>query len=556
MEARFKPVRGLFGRRGAKFKVPEYQRGFEWDEKNFEDLWADLQRIGGRINKHYLGNIILLGEEGDDVFEIVDGQQRMVTISILMMAIRDSDQVSDPEDMRIDDVINCYPSNEALRRLNLHDEESDQDFEKLWKGRTEDIGGNIKTAYDFYSEKVNKLSTQEIDELLSKIANDLRVVETISQDTSLAYMIFQSQNERGLEVNPEVLIKARIFGEAERLESSQNEQRVKGKWKQVYRLLQDNLGNPRFGEAYRIRRPITQILLNSEITTPTEVDRSALYRTFDENLQDYGDVLEFVEWFSDMTDDYLDIASSDYDVRARHLSEGTRRNIQYFNAASTHAETLSLSILEATDDDRRLKENFRLAAALAMRMMLAGYRSSARKKAVHGASREIRRGGNIRDVIKSKITESGPTDGEIIEHLKGNSQTIRGQWRFRTLLVLVSIEENRRGPLRMDLDNLHIEHIAPRNTFGNRRNSYAEWKRDLDKEQFDDIQDLIGNLVLLQPEDHARLDESSFVSKRNVYGNSDVKLAEEITAYEEWNNEKIITRSENLGRELADIWSI
>jgi len=556
MEARFKPIRSLFGRRGAQFEVPEYQRGFEWDEKHFEDLWADLQRIGGRVNKHYLGNIILLGEEGDDKFEIVDGQQRMVTISILMMAIRDSKNTPDPEDKRIDDVINCYPSNQVQRRLHLHDKDSDRYFQNLWEGNSNDIGGNIETAYVFYSNKLNNLSGEKISELLSKVVEDLRVVETISQDASLAYMIFQSQNERGLEVNPEILIKARIFGEAERLDSPTREKEVKGRWKQIYRRLDNNLDSPRFSKSYRIRRPITQILLNSGMTTPTEIDKSALYRTFDEILQDYGDVQKFVDWFDSMLDTYLEIASSDYDVRGRDLSQGTRRNIQYFNAASSHAETLSLSILKETEKKDRLKENFRLAATLVMRMMLAGYRSSARKKAVHGASREIRRGSDIRDTIIKQINEVGPTEAEIQEHLKANNMTIRGQWRFRTLLVLVAIEEERRGPLRMELDNLHIEHIAPRNTFGDRNNSYSTWRRNLNEDQYGDIKDSIGNLVLLEPGDHARLDESSFTSKRNIYSNSDIKMAEEIANYDEWNTEKIVERSEHLANELSKKWSV
>jgi hypothetical protein len=556
MEARFKPIRSLFGRRGAQFEVPEYQRGYEWDEKNFEDLWADLQRIGGRVNKHYLGNIILLGEEGAEKFEIVDGQQRMVTISILMMAIRDCENVPDREDKRIDDIINCYPSNEVRRRLHLHDEDCDRYFQNLWEKDSTNIGGKIEKAYDFYSRKLSSLNEEEISELLSNVVEDLRVVETISQDNSLAYMIFQSQNERGLEVNPEVLIKARVFGEAERLDSPADEREVKGRWKQFYRRLNDELDSPRLSESYRIRRPLTQILLNSDVTTPTEIDKSALYRTFDETLQDYNDIKELVKWFNSELDIYMEITSSDYNVRARDLSQDTRRHVQYFNTASSHAETLSLSILEHTEKKERLKENFRLAATLAMRMMLAGYRSSERKKAVHGASREIRRGGEVRESIIEQINEAGPTNAEIEEHLKANNMTIRGQWRFRTLLTLVAIEEERRGPLRMELDNLHIEHIAPRNTFGEGRNSYSAWKRILDEEEFSDVKDTIGNLVLLEPSDHARLDESSFTSKRNVYSNSDIKMAEEVSMYDEWDVDNIIDRSEHLANELATKWSI
>lgn len=89
MEAKFRTIRQLFSKPGAKFEVPDYQRGYEWSKKEFEDLWLDIQRVGSNVDQHYLGNIILLEKQRGQVYEIVDGQQRMVTVSLLVMAIRD-----------------------------------------------------------------------------------------------------------------------------------------------------------------------------------------------------------------------------------------------------------------------------------------------------------------------------------------------------------------------------------------------------------------------------------------------------------------------------------
>ena len=75
MKAQFKPIRQLLGRPGFQFEVPDYQRGYEWEEKHLEDLWNDLQRIGNGIGFHYFGNIILRQKYGGNTFEIVDGQQ-------------------------------------------------------------------------------------------------------------------------------------------------------------------------------------------------------------------------------------------------------------------------------------------------------------------------------------------------------------------------------------------------------------------------------------------------------------------------------------------------
>ncbi|WP_254768833.1 HNH endonuclease family protein [Salinilacihabitans rarus] len=216
-----------------------------------------------------------------------------------------------------------------------------------------------------------------------------------------------------------------------------------------------------------------------------------------------------------------------------------------------------MAILGNMEDDRRKKEYLRLAAILSMRMMLADYRSSDRKKAIHNAAVTINKGEDIKETLIQHIHNYGPEDAEIIEHQKANSMPLRGQWRFRTLLTLVSIEEERRGPLMVEIDNLHIEHIAPRNTFGSgRRNSYSNWKRRLNRDEFEDAKDRLGNLTLLSPEDHGRLDESSFTSKRNVYRNSDIKIAEEVSEYDGWSVEEIERRTEILAGDLVSKWSI
>lgn len=557
MEARFRRVRDLFGKSGVKFEVPPYQRDFEWERKHFEDLWVDIQRIGERVNQHYLGNIILLEKDEGESFEIVDGQQRMITLSILLMAIRDTPTSENNNDRRIDDVISTYPASSAIRRLYLSDEEADESFKHLWNGDTDEAIGVVKEAYDFYYDRVKDYTSAEIDDLLDNIINRLRVVQTVSRDTSLAYMVFQSQNERGKEVSPQILARARIYGEAEDLGNEQDRQVVTGRWNHIYRLLEDNLGGPRFQDDLIVRRPLSQILVNSPISTPTRIDKRTLYRNFDAALLTYDNVVEFVEWFQEQVNIYLELTSKNYKVSGRNIPADGVRHLQYLNSASTHSEGLSLAIYNKIDDENLLVEYFRLASILAMRMELGGSASATVRDAIYTTARDVRETDGIREiraVLHQSIEKNTPTDPEIIEHLKANNQTIRGPWKFRTLLKMVSIEEERRGPLRLDLEQLDIEHIAPRNTFNNPK--YSSWRRRLDSDEFEDRMNKLGNLTLLLPSDHARLDETSFNSKKNAYRNSDVKIAEEIADYDDWTDEEIEERTERLAEELVDRWSI
>ncbi|MCU4719679.1 DUF262 domain-containing protein [Halapricum hydrolyticum] len=562
MEARYKKIRDLFGgKRGAVFHVPEYQRGYEWEKKHWRDLWTDVDRIGKQVEQHYLGNIILLKRDSGSLYEIVDGQQRMVTISILMMSIRDTPHFGTEDgrlgDVRLEDILEVNRGDDPEPKIILADEEAEEEFNKLWRGEVEDANGRVRKAYEYYSGEVDGLEEQELEELLNNICDYLRVVETVATDPSLAYSIFQSQNERGKEVSPQILAKARIHGAAEDIDDLEKSKEITRRWGHIYNLLEDDLGGPRFQRRLRIRRPMTQILINSEVPTPRQVDKSELYRNFEKVLDNYDDVYDFVMWFQDQVDIYLQISSNSYDVEGRNVPDDAIRHLQYLNSASTHSEVLSLAIYNNIEDDILLKENFRLASILAMRMELSSMSSADTRDAIYGTAAEVRKTedqNDIRQTLRDCIREYTPSDGEIEEYLKANSMNIRGSWNFRTLLALVSIEEERRGPWKMEIEDLHIEHIAPRNTYGDP--DYYEWRERLDDDRFEQQKDMLGNLTLLLDSDHASVVETSFSDKKRTYSDSDVKIAEEVSRYEDWTSEDIDQRTEDLAKELIDRWSL
>lgn len=71
---------------GKHFRVPLYQRVYSWPEELWEDLWQDLGRLAAtERGRHFMG-VVVLEERGDRDFVIVDGQQRLVTLTILAIA--------------------------------------------------------------------------------------------------------------------------------------------------------------------------------------------------------------------------------------------------------------------------------------------------------------------------------------------------------------------------------------------------------------------------------------------------------------------------------------
>ena len=70
---------------GKKYAVPLYQRDYSWKEEQWEDLWLDIDNLKDKTDIHYMGSIVLKSEE-NKTFTVIDGQQRFITLSIIILA--------------------------------------------------------------------------------------------------------------------------------------------------------------------------------------------------------------------------------------------------------------------------------------------------------------------------------------------------------------------------------------------------------------------------------------------------------------------------------------
>lgn len=72
---------------GRLYTVPPYQRDYSWTEEQWEDLWTDIEDLSGRMDEtHYMGALVVEGRS-DREFAVIDGQQRLATLSLLVLAV-------------------------------------------------------------------------------------------------------------------------------------------------------------------------------------------------------------------------------------------------------------------------------------------------------------------------------------------------------------------------------------------------------------------------------------------------------------------------------------
>ncbi|OBU30169.1 DUF262 domain-containing protein [Photobacterium phosphoreum] len=226
------------------FRIPDYQRGYAWTNKQLKDFWNDLRQLESGKN-HYVG-VLTLEDVSESVYSnwnddlwiiesksfspyyIVDGQQRLTTSILLLQAILEFNKdnrklnYSTPAeikkrfifDSKDDGISRSYifgyekdnPSYEFLK-TKIFNEKSD--FENLDQDTIYTL--NLLNAKSFFIERLTKLSFEEVEDIFKKITqNFLFNIYSMSDDIDV-YITFETMNNRGKQLSILELLKNRLI---------------------------------------------------------------------------------------------------------------------------------------------------------------------------------------------------------------------------------------------------------------------------------------------------------------------------------------------------------
>jgi hypothetical protein len=211
---------------GVKYVVPRFQRDYAWDQEQWEDLWADIETLE---HYHYMGYIVLQ-RKGQQEFEVIDGQQRLVTLSLIVLAAM----------ANIQNLINQgIEKNENQERLRVLTDRligyknlvTMNVTSKLYLNRNNNyfyqkICSNlaplnpvgitasnqlIKQAFEFFSKPMSPLSGSELGDLIEKISSRMLFTKIVVRDILNAYQLFETLNARGVQLSTPDLLKNYLF---------------------------------------------------------------------------------------------------------------------------------------------------------------------------------------------------------------------------------------------------------------------------------------------------------------------------------------------------------
>ncbi len=567
MENMFTPrslnIKQIFGDADAFYKIPRYQRPYRWVNEQVDKLWDDLyESYKEEIENYFLGSIILAKNSNQSSYwDVVDGQQRLTTLTILMCVIRDlfpdinkSEGVPDPNNIDIHTIKNAIFYNENIDRLKLFTHSQHQnDFEQLIiKGNTSKLNKPFK--YQIYSdeepkykfintailfrEKLEEIGKEEAGKFINYVFNNVFIIRIDCSSTEFAIRMFQVLNDRGMDLTNADLIKSFLFESIKK--HSNNDDEIKKQkedtfiteWQYIEFIIND------------IDVSLNDMLVVYEYYLLAANPKKSLYDEL-ETVFDGQDPLEVISLFKGFVENYKN--------RLFESKDKVIYTFWYLRWAMYWKAILGGALQENYSDFTELAKSLRRFYYL---YWIAGRTLTKVKQTSFNLIKWIKEHKEI-DFIQKELNKKLDEDKIIPDVLESlSSKNVYNSPWLKPVLLMIEYNQTDTVIPFVEMDrNLHIEHVLPIEW-----EKYEEWKQYINKEIADKYLNSIGNLTLLSGKKNIEASNNPFEEKINIYegkgkyGNDDKKVTSfSITQKikneyntrkfnQQWNEEAIINR--------------
>lgn len=541
-----------------QYRVPLYQRPYSWEKSQVQRLWEDIERLAleraeSSTAAHFMGSLVLsIGRTGPagTEFLVVDGQQRLTTLTILLCALRDYVEANEDDGVRRRTMLHeSYLVNrfsEGDGHLKVLPTQADREaYRALLDGRTpEDSKSNIAIAYKFFIQKLSEADDvddpHDIRRIEEAILEGLLFVAITARGDDNVYRIFESLNNTGKPLTQGDLLRNYVFM---RLGASGDEI-YDSTWLPMQRLLDPSDLQQLFWLDIVMRQPLV---------TQTDVYSSQQKRL--DKLPDTEIAGEVRRWAG--------LATLLATMRApeREPDIELRKRLARLKAwGTTTVDPLVLQLLArreaGLETAHEIAETLRIVESFLVRRVIVGRATTGINRILLAASSEIRddkpSAETIRDYLSTGRKTYG-TDGEIDSAVQSIPFYFQGRPAQRKL-ILQWIEEAYGSKEPVDASKASIEHVMPQTLT-------REWGIALEPHVPDGetIESLhasllhtLGNLTLTAY--NSELSNLPYERKRAKLLESGFQMNREISASDAWTPAEISHRAARLASIIKQEW--
>ena len=524
--------------------VPQNQREFAWKaNEHVEQLYQDYFDAITNGDEHFLGTIVTIPSNGTRL-EVVDGQQRLATTSLLLAAMRD--RLTDTADPIYAERINTYflygiSGGERVPRLALNLDDNNlyraiaagEELPEAVHSSNRLLLAAYKQAQAFVKNLLAAVDEKSIGEFLDRwvdfIEFNALVVLLQVPDESDAYTMFETLNDRGLRVSQADLVKNHLYGNAgNRLGE------VQASWRYMRGAI-DSLDDPEITVNF-LRHAL--VLLRGYISS------KEVFHTVESIARREQTTVTLATHLEQLSAVYVATFNPEHE-RWNGYPQATRRAIEVFNLLDIKPLRALLLAVGARMDAQEASKSFADLISLGVRLLVAATIRSGSVEAPLSLTAKDVFDGTIKtaDALRERLAPMMPSDAQFKEAFTDARVTKAVLARY----YLRSLEEAARRVsdpwLIPESDPLVIslEHVLPQRPEDN-------WP-DISPEDAEQYGNRVGNLALMLTKDNSDLKSASFEVKREVYAKSPFELTSQIATLKRWTPIEIEERQ----RMLADL---
>lgn len=538
---------------GVKYQVPRFQRDYAWDREQWEDLWSDIETIADEYY-HYMGYIVLQRKSQHD-FEVIDGQQRLITLSLVVLAAMKNIQLlinkgneasenterlrvlteryigsKNPISLKVDSKLSLNRNNSSnfksiCSTLEAPNRRGQTNTNKL-----------LNKCFKFFEEKKIGNSGQEIAEFIEQVSSGMIFTKIVVQDDLNAYKVFETLNARGVQLSTPDLLKNYIFSVVTKNNHVSEEELndLDASWSEiVYQLGESNFTDfIRYHHNFQATLVTKKDLFSSVRKLANTPEKAYAYlRSLSQYAPVYASLLNpHDEWWANQDVVYREV---------KKYLEG----FDLFNIKQPFTVLMAAFYQFSPDEFVRLSRYFYI---LAIRYNVICHHSPNEQESAYNQlamkihSKECTRASHVKNnEIFRKLYPNDAVFFNAFEFHKMPSRQSSKKIRF----LLAEIESYLGHAT--DHAKTTLEHICPYNPDG-------DWD-DYFGEGVNDIQDRLGNVILLEKDE---LKRASFVEKKKVYLETHYPLAQKVASYDKWNLQSLNDYQAWLSKQAVETWKV
>ncbi len=541
---------------GKRYRVPSFQRDYAWEEEQWEDLWNDVQElldVPGSF--HYMGALVVEASS-DREFQIIDGQQRVATLSLLALAVIDR--------------LHALPGDESARTANRDraaqlrnrfigekDPASLLESSKLFLNDTDDgfyqdylvqlrAPGNPRglpksnrllwQCFQWFQKRLSDLDLQ--GEALARLLADtvarqlLFILITVEDDIS-AYTVFETLNARGLELSSTDLLKNYLFS---RISTPSDLKALQRRWHQMIGTVK----HERFPDFLRYHL----------LCRFPQIRKQRLFKKVREEVRSSADVFVLMEALEQRTNVFaaMDDTAHEFWID-RTTARAYVRDLQLFGVRQHMPLIFAAWECMSADDFTRI---LKMLCVLAVRYtVIGGLNTNELEPAYHRAAKAVLDGmastpAEVFDLLRGVYVD----DDKFIRDFSYKEMETTGRRKKVIKYLLCRLETDAAGSIcDWETDPATIEHVLP-------ENPSSQWDESFSPERQKDFIYRLGNLMLLEASINRGCQNASFEEKQNLYETSAYELARQLgrEAVPEWSPATLLARQQRMAERAAHIW--